>query len=60
MTCPNCGEYIQNTEAIDSEFYNNAYYDYVVGICDKCRKTYRWTEVFTFNRIEEIQEETGE
>lgn len=56
MNCPNCGTYIYTTELLDSEFESNCYYDFVEGRCPKCGKIYDWTEVYTFNRIEDVEE----
>lgn len=56
MNCPNCDTYIYDVDSIDTEFESNCYYDSVVGHCHKCGKTYRWVEVFKFDRVENVEE----
>ena len=60
MKCPNCGREFYAQETIDTEWEQNAYYDYVIGTCPNCRKTYTWTEVYTLERVEDIQEDNAE
>ena len=56
MNCPNCDAYMYAVDTLDSEYESNCYYDTVEGYCHKCGKTYRWVEVFKFDRIENVEE----
>ena len=57
MTCPNCGQTLVNYDSIDTEYWNDSFYETVRGECENCFKTYRWTEVYIFNNIENFEEE---
>jgi endogenous inhibitor of DNA gyrase (YacG/DUF329 family) len=59
MKCPNCGYEFYAQETLNTE-WDVAYYDYVIGTCPNCNKTYTWTEVYTFERVEDIQEDNAE
>ncbi len=59
--CPNChatrpGPF--DTDLLNQEWYDNSYYDYCIGRCRYCGKTYRWTEVFKFTEVRDIEEVT--
>lgn len=56
MKCPNCGGMVFAVDTLDSEWYNGSYYDAVEGTCPDCGKSYKWTEVYTFERCEDIEE----
>lgn len=56
MKCPNCGTTVYAVDTFDSEWYNDNYYDDVEGTCPNCGKSWRWTEVYTFERCEDIEE----
>lgn len=56
MKCPNCGNEVYAVDTFDSEWYNGSYYDDVEGTCPNCGKSWRWTEVYTFERCEDIEE----
>ncbi len=56
MKCPNCGNMVFAVDTLDSEYFNDTYYDTVEGTCPDCGKSYRWTEVYTFERCEDIEE----
>ena len=56
MKCPNCGSMVFAVDTLDSEYFNGNYYDVVEGTCPNCGKSYKWTEVFTFERCEDIEE----
>ena len=60
MNCPNCGDFVNAIDTLDTEYCGNKYYDRVVGVCPTCRTTWRWIEVYEFTRCEDIEEETGE
>ena len=56
MKCPNCGEFVRAVDTLDTEWCYNAYYDQVEGTCPSCGRSYRWVEVYTFERYENIHE----
>ena len=56
MKCPNCGGMVFAVDTLDSEWYSGKYYDAVEGTCPDCGKSYKWTEVYTFERCEDIEE----
>ena len=56
MKCPNCERELDNIDTIDTEWECGAYYDFCVGECPYCNKKYTWVEVFTLDRIQEIEE----
>ena len=56
MKCPNCGNEVYAVDTLDSEWYNGNYYDAVEGTCPNCGKSYQWTQVYTFERCEDIEE----
>ena len=56
MKCPNCGNEIYEGEICYSDSGDNSYYDRMEGTCPNCGKSWRWIEVFTFDRIEQIEE----
>lgn len=61
MKCPNCGSSkLYATNTLDSEYWHGAYHDTVNGVCPDCGKSWRWVEVFTFNRYEHPVEEEEE
>ena len=53
--CPHCG-----TEL--TEDYGECFMEdldvvrYVYGFCEKCEHTYKWKEVYTFLKLEEVEE----
>lgn len=57
MKCPNCGRSnLYAVDTLDSEYFNGSYHDAVEGTCPDCGKSWRWIEVFTFDRCEDIEE----
>ena len=56
MICPNCGREFYSHETLDTEWFHNKYYDYMIGDCPNCGKRYRWTEVYKFDRVEDVEE----
>lgn len=56
MKCPNCGNEFYATDSIDTEYYDNKYYESVFGRCPNCRKAYKWKEVYVFSYEENICE----
>ena len=59
-TCPNCKTLITESHLIDNEWSDGVYYDCVEATCPCCGKKYRWCEVYTFSRIEGMEEITEE
>lgn len=56
MTCPNCKNEVEIVDTVDTECFGNFYYDIVEGVCHTCGKLWRWTEVFSFDHVENIEE----
>lgn len=57
MKCPNCGcSNLRAVDTLDTEYDSGSYYDSVEGTCPDCGKSWRWIEVFTFDRYEDIEE----
>ena len=51
MKCPNCGcPDLRVVDTFDSEWDCDKYYDTVEGTCPDCGKSWRWTEVYSFER----------
>jgi len=55
MTCPNCGGFVSAVDTLDTEYYNDSYYESVEGVCPDCGTAWQWVEVFTFNRVEDVK-----
>lgn len=55
--CKVCGTTMQNFEGFDSEYTGETHYESVRAYCPKCKKYYRWIEVFTFSHCEEFEED---
>ena len=57
MKCPNCGySDLRATDTYDTVYDNGSYYDLNEGTCPDCGKSWRWVEVFTFDRYEDVKE----
>ena len=58
--CPNChAQYSLDTECVDQEeWFGDSYYNYCRGTCACCGKTYRWTEIYRFSEVIDIEEVT--
>ena len=56
MKCPNCKSIVFAADTIDSEYFNDAYYDEVEGTCPQCGLSWHWTEVYSFERCEDIHQ----
>lgn len=55
MKCPNCGGVVHAVDTLDSEWDNGKYYDTVEGTCPDCGKSWRWIEVYSFERVMNIE-----
>ena len=53
MKCPNCGSPVHEVNTINTEYYNDSYYD---STCPDCGKSWSWVEVFTFDHYEDLEE----
>lgn len=60
MICPNCGREFYTCDTLDTEWYLGKYYDYVIGTCPDCGHTYKWTEKYIFDSIEDVEEINAE
>lgn len=51
MRCPFCGCLdLRAVDTLDTEYFNDSYHDVVKGTCPDCGKSWRWIEVFSFDR----------
>lgn len=55
MNCPKCDRPMQ-FETIETEFDGDTYYDYNYGFCNHCNKGWKWTSIYRFFGIMEIEE----
>lgn len=59
-TCPCCGcnlTFVEHYDCYDEE--NKAFF-FADGHCPKCLRDYRWTDVYTLNHFEDLEEVTDE
>lgn len=54
--CPNCGHELIEDESYDIFIDISECREYVVGHCENCGKKYRWINIFSFSRVENIEE----
>ena len=54
--CPNCGYELIEDESYDIFIDISECQEYVVGYCENCRKEYRWINIFSLSRVENIEE----
>lgn len=57
MKCPNCD--YSNLRVIGNlgpVYINSSYHNIVEGTCSNCGRFWGWTEVFTFDHYENIEE----
>lgn len=54
--CPNCGHELIEDESYDIFIDISECQEYVVGYCENCRKEYRWINIFSLSRVENIEE----
>ena len=56
MKCPICLTEVRAIDTFDTEYFGDSYYDNVTGTCPTCGKTWRWTEVYKFAHVIDVQE----
>lgn len=54
--CPNCGHELIEDESYDIFVDISEFREYVVGHCENCGKEYKWIDIFTFSRVEDLKE----
>ena len=60
IECPHCNEPLENVETTDTDYWwGHTYYDFCVGECPHCGKQFRWTEVYEFTEVRDIEEVTN-
>lgn len=59
-TCPYCGCNLIFFEHYDCYDEENKAFFFADGHCPKCWREYRWTDVYTLNRFEDLEEVTDE
>lgn len=55
MKCPNCGNEIYVVDLGDDDWDCGKYYCTAEGTCLNCGKSWRWTEVYSFERSINIE-----
>ena len=58
--CPYCDVMLEFDDSLDSEYDGGKYFDTVIGHCPVCEKSFRWREVYLYDRVEEIEEMENE
>ena len=56
MKCPYCKNVVCAEKTYGTQWVKNTYYDDVEGTCPNCGKSWCWTEVYTFDHIENVEE----
>lgn len=54
--CPNYGHALIGDDTYDFSVDIAVLREHVVGHCEDCNKEYQWVNIFTFSRVEEIEE----
>lgn len=54
--CPNCGHELIEDGSYDFFIDISECQEYVVGYCENCGKKYQWINIFSFSRVENIEE----
>ncbi len=55
MKCPVCEGIVRAVDTLDTEWDHGKYYDTVEGTCPDCGKSWRWIEVYSFERVINIE-----
>lgn len=55
-TCPRCGDTLEFHTVDNMDYYGRYMKAFGYGRCHTCDRTYRWTEVFTYNTCEHVEE----
>lgn len=53
--CPKCGVELVYVDTIDTDVYGDEVRNINVGHCPECGQTYKWTEVYEFDRFEDVE-----
>lgn len=54
--CPHCDVMLEFDDSLDSEYDGGKYIDTIIGHCPVCEKSFRWKEVYLYDRVEEVEE----
>lgn len=55
MFCPVCGSFVHATDILESNLDEWAHYNKVKGTCPCCGNSFKWMEIYTFERCEDIE-----
>ena len=58
--CTKCGTDLEFDDTIDTYADSVSIICYEVGHCSKCRKTYKWRDVYNFSHFEDLEEDSRE
>ena len=56
-SCPHCGCVLNFVEHYNHYNDGSEALFFARGYCPECRQSYRWTDVYTLNRIEDLEED---
>lgn len=54
-TCTECGVELEYDDTLDIDVYDGDVRSVNVGHCPECGQTYQWTEVYEFDRFENLE-----
>ena len=54
-TCTDCGVMLVYDDCLNTYIERGNMKNVNVGHCLECGKTYRWTEIYKFDRIEDVE-----
>lgn len=54
--CPHCDCYLEIDDCSDIEFDSGKIISYWLGHCTECGKSFKWEEVYLFDRVENLVE----
>lgn len=55
-TCPHCKKELEYLDFIDNSYDGSQHESIWKGNCSVCGKVFTWTEIYLFDRIENLQE----
>lgn len=55
-TCPYCKRELEYSDIVDNSYDGARHESIWEGYCPVCSKVFTWTEIYLFDRIENLQE----
>lgn len=56
-TCPHCDAILEYGYIVDTNYDGSRHETLWEGYCPVCDRTFTWTEIYLFDRIENLEEE---